>query len=777
MCRILLLPILIPIAFSSSVFAGTIAGRVVNQNDEPLSGVTILVIDTKIGATTDHNGLFSLQNIPGGEHYVQGSSVGFESQIKSLIVPENGQVSLFFKLEEVVSELENVVIHAHKEASERKLSGYNVDILSIGTMQDLNLDVNQILGTMSGVNIRQNGGLGSDFEISLNGLTGNQVRYFIDEVPMEFYGSALSLNNFPSNLVEAIQVYKGTLPVHLATDALGGGINFVTPTISDNLLDVSYSVGSFNTHRVSLYAQRAFDSGLHFKLTSFYNHSDNDYEMNNVSLVDDFGNVLGSTSAKRFHSAYTSASIDGQIAVTNKSWTDEFTIGVTYASNSDDIQHTEVSINRVYGGLNQKNSTLLGKLRYRKEGQKLSIKNDVIIGRSQDITYDTLRRRFNWQGESVEINTAEYFSDPSVSELQGDFIWARTGYEYQISSNHLVSAYYSMNYLNRTGQDKINPRVDALYNPQTLNKNFIGLSYDFNSKDSKLKTSLFSKYYWYQAQISTEEFIEDTYEIVTTSTGISRTGYGAALSYFMFPNVLAKTSFEYAYRLPNTSEIMGDGVLVLPSPNLKPESSHNFNMGLVYQNQKSLRSVKSEITGFYRPIQNKIWPLAQGVLTTYENISKTRVVGVETSHSLTINNKYLFNANLTYQKHTDRAKLDEGLPNSNFGERLPNDPYFFGNASAQYIQRFEKSRLTLSWSTRYIHAFFLYSTINGGATSRRIIPLQFSNDLNASWTLREGTYNVSISVSNLFDEEIYDNWSLQKPGRAFYLKLRLYLNK
>ncbi|NQY89722.1 MAG: Plug domain-containing protein [Colwellia sp.] len=42
--------------------------------------------------------------------------------------------------------------------------------------------------------------------MSLNDLSGNQIRYFFDGIPMEDFGSALT---FLANLVEQIEVYKG----------------------------------------------------------------------------------------------------------------------------------------------------------------------------------------------------------------------------------------------------------------------------------------------------------------------------------------------------------------------------------------------------------------------------------------------------------------------------------------------------------------------------------------------------------------------------------------
>ncbi len=41
---------------------------------------------------------------------------------------------------------------------------------------------------------------------------------------------------------------------------------------------------------------------------------------------------------------------------------------------------------------------------------------------------------------------------------------------------------------------------------------------------------------------------------------------------------------------------------------------------------------------------------------------------------------------------------------------------------------------------------------------------------------REKNWQVSFDVRNLFDRQVYDNFAVQKPGRAFYLKLNYTIN-
>jgi outer membrane receptor protein involved in Fe transport len=72
---------------------------------------------------------------------------------------------------------------------------------------------------------------------------------------------------------------------------------------------------------------------------------------------------------------------------------------------------------------------------------------------------------------------------------------------------------------------------------------------------------------------------------------------------------------------------------------------------------------------------------------------------------------------------------------------------------------------------RYVHSFYRDWQSEGADI---IIPKQLSHDLNLTCVLDNGRYNVSFEVRNVADEILYDNYSLQKPGRSFMLKIRYF---
>ncbi len=103
-----------------------------------------------------------------------------------------------------------------------------------------------------GLSVRRYGGLGSSARISMNGLYDDQIRLFLDGVPLDLAGYPFGIENVPVNLIDRIEVYRGVVPVRFGADALGGAINLVSDQRYQNHLAASYQVGSFGTHRLSV---------------------------------------------------------------------------------------------------------------------------------------------------------------------------------------------------------------------------------------------------------------------------------------------------------------------------------------------------------------------------------------------------------------------------------------------------------------------------------------------------------------------------------------------
>ncbi|MOA64533.1 hypothetical protein D3C78_1906110 [compost metagenome] len=53
------------------------------------------------------------------------------------------------------------------------------------------------------------------------------------------------------------------------------------------------------------------------------------------------------------------------------------------------------------------------------------------------------------------------------------------------------------------------------------------------------------------------------------------------------------------------------------------------------------------------------------------------------------------------------------------------------------------------------------------------IPSQDVHSAILSYSWKHNKYGISMEARNFTDERLYDNFGLQKAGRAFYTKLRM----
>lgn len=100
------------ISFSIYGQTGSITGRAIDISTKlGLPGVTIVVVDSKLGAVTDVNGDFIIENIPIGTINLKASYVGYNSIIKSdIIVNPATKVFVEFSLEQSTIELDGVTV-------------------------------------------------------------------------------------------------------------------------------------------------------------------------------------------------------------------------------------------------------------------------------------------------------------------------------------------------------------------------------------------------------------------------------------------------------------------------------------------------------------------------------------------------------------------------------------------------------------------------------------------------------------------------------------------
>ncbi|MGC6479304.1 MAG: TonB-dependent receptor [Flavobacteriaceae bacterium] len=165
---------------------GQISGRVVDtQSELPLPGATVVLDGTTIGAVTDMDGYFIIENVPTASYNIRCSYIGFQSKtLFNIIVKSVGTPPLLFKLTEAENELDEIVVSESpfKTSKETPLSVQTFSAVEIETYPGGNNDITKVVQSMPGIS-PSIGGFRND--IIIRGGAPNETVYYLDgiEIP------------------------------------------------------------------------------------------------------------------------------------------------------------------------------------------------------------------------------------------------------------------------------------------------------------------------------------------------------------------------------------------------------------------------------------------------------------------------------------------------------------------------------------------------------------------------------------------------------------------
>lgn len=770
------------VSFAKGV-EGMISGKVLSLDGEPIDYASVFLKGTSYTCSTNEKGLYHL-SAPAGEYTIVFSSVGFEKQELKVSIEAKTRKKMNVKLKPVTSLAEVIVVGS--QLSKVKNSAYNATAINTQELVNTTKTLSEALSKAPGMKIRESGGVGSDMAVTMDGFSGKHVKVFIDGVPQEGVGSSFGLNNIPVNFADRIEVYRGVVPVGFGSDAIGGVINIVTPRRQRRwFLDASYSFGSFNTHKSYINFGQTFKNGFKYEINAFQNYSDNNYYVD--SPVEDF--VTGAINRKklehvrRFNDTYHNEAVVAKLGFVNKSWADRLLFGFTYSHMYKEVQ-TGVRQEIVYGQKHRHGYSLMPSVEYSKRNllvKGLDVAFNANYNRNNTTNVDTASVKYNWRGETAQLNSPGEQSYMNSRALNNNWSAVLTA-NYRLGDKHVVTFNNVFNTFNRSNEDltTIPPGKDEF--SKVTSKNIAGVSYRYMPTRTINITAFGKQYHQHVSGPVATSSAQDAYQ--NTSRTVDYFGYGAAGTWFMPLGLQLKASYEKAYRLPTIEEMFGDEDLEMGDISLRPESSHNVNLNLSYNANFGNNNIYVEAGLIYRDtrdyIQRNIMALSGGKsAATYVNYGKVLTKGFNISARYNFSKWFSLGGNITQMNVRDNMPTTQGStqPNLAYKVRIPNLPYLFADSDFNFYWHGLGKKgnvLTVSYDNQYTHSFSYYSENIGEQTGDYVVPNQFSHNLMFSYSMDRGRYNLSLECRNFTDAKLYDNFSLQKAGRAFYGKVRVY---
>lgn len=777
---VLFLFLCLPLANVLAQSKVTLSGEIKEKDGTPLSPVTIAVANTTTGTYTNEKGHYSISLLP-GKYTLVISFLGYETIQAPIDIRSNKKMN--FVMEESSVTLGSVEVYGKTKSQQVKEGVFAVNALDIKPLISSLNNLSTMVNRTTGIKIREEGGVGSDFDLSINGMSGNSVRYFIDGMPLSSKGSGVSLGNLPVNIIDRVEIYKGVVPANLGADALGGAINIITKQDKKNYLDVSYGIGSFHTHKADLNGQFIErKTGLIIKPSVGVNYSKNDYMMKGVEVWDEESRKYISVDRRRFHDDYLSLLGQLEVGLVDKSWADAFFVSGAYSKVDKELQTGSIQ-SKVIGNAERRSDAWNISARYQKRFDKINTSASLSHTWDHSLTVDTAFRIYDWNGDFTPASRNEITGRTrSMRHYNRPLTIFSGGIDYVINPQHSVSLNYL---LNRTGNNRKDD-IDETFEPtrDVLTKHIIGLTYNQSFLEGKWQSTYFVKDYINATSIEQTDLSWITgSDSKTGSFSKSYFGGGLALRYTIWEELSAKASYEHSIRLPLSRELLGNGTTIYPNLNLNPENSNNINLGFFGNwNPAHEHSFYYEANGFLRFVDDFIQATVsekEGMMQ-YENIPAVHIKGIEGEIRYSWKNKLRISANGSFNESRDQKKYKtDGKPSATYKNRVPNRPWFYTNADISYgfqdlAQKKDELRVGYSW--QWVHWYYLSWEAYGAEESKARIPTQNISNLNVTYSWKDKRYNVSLECSNLFDATVYDNYKLQKPGRSVFAKFRLFIN-
>jgi outer membrane receptor protein involved in Fe transport len=202
---------------------GKIAGTVKDQaTGERLPGINIIIQGTTLGAASDIDGNFIINNIPPGTYTVIVSGVGYQkTTFTNVKVASDFTTNLDVDLATDVIAVETIVVQADAPMVRKDLtsSQSTIDAETIGTLPVES--VNQILTLQAGI-IE-----GASGELHIKGGRSSEISYTINGVSVANpYDNTRSVQISP-NAIQELSVVSGTFNAEYG-NALSGIVNTIT---------------------------------------------------------------------------------------------------------------------------------------------------------------------------------------------------------------------------------------------------------------------------------------------------------------------------------------------------------------------------------------------------------------------------------------------------------------------------------------------------------------------------------------------------------------------
>ena len=241
---------------------GIVTGRVLGPSGQPLASVQVFLPALNLGALTQANGRYLIQNAPAGTYTLTADRIGYRSTTVQIMVSSGETVVQDFTLAEEALRLDEVIVTGTAGGTQRRALGNAVARVDLAAERELisGATFEEVLGnSVPGVAmLAPSGTVGGGAKIRIRGnsslaLSGDPLVY-VDGIRVDQseafagrYTSVSTLDDIDPASIESIEIIKGPAAATLyGTEAANGVIQIITKrgVVGAPVFDLSVGVGA-----------------------------------------------------------------------------------------------------------------------------------------------------------------------------------------------------------------------------------------------------------------------------------------------------------------------------------------------------------------------------------------------------------------------------------------------------------------------------------------------------------------------------------------------------
>ncbi|MFH0730988.1 MAG: TonB-dependent receptor [Pseudomonadota bacterium] len=640
---------------------------------------------------------------------------------------------------EETTRLEDVVVTATKYETSVKDIPASITVITGEQLLEQNLvngDISDALRSVPGISLRR---AYAPFPASANirGLGSESTLYLVNGIPTDWQIS----QTIPVERIKRVEIIRGPASALYGANAGGGVINIILKEGGDKpSAAVSTGYGSFDRFRSAASADGGIDK-FNYAVSAFYEEADGENVVKNnvnpgIHMIDhcDYDKKgVGFSSGYAF-------SESSKLSVFYNFFNDRYTRGRPYVGGDWDYH-------------------LGGFIFDQKIGKQVNLRAYAAY------RVDDYLHLYDKGGTNYAPNQKRFMDyDEMPAELQAT---------YTLGWGHTLTA--GMYYNNQeTDQKYRNWTTGAQTQRNEFNvRTLAGYLQDIWKPMDALTLTLGGRYdHWKNYDNIFSSFRDPTLEDRTDDHFSPKAGlrYNIDKSTSVWGN--CSTGF-----LPPTSEQLYDdrtsgGNPRQPNPDLKPETTHSFELGV---ERWFLNRLQANLVGFYNYTDDKIlsWFNASNIWTN-QNIGRTESYGTELTLAYYLSEDWSLTANYTY----NRATIEENPQNPSLeGNDLTFSPKHKANLGATYSR---KDNFTLSAYVKYLSKQYTddANTARNAAGEELVMEESIVVDLKGtkhfpvSWGMMK-MIDFSLSIDNLFDENYRAFYMYEDPGTTLFGEVKV----